>query len=119
MATLYSKQDLRERVLHDLAVTDIQESSTAEDAAIVDPIVAQSLAELSDENLIQFDTSVSDTTQNIPANTFSALADFVRYHVAPAYTLPKDENLRNSAMYRLRKSLLVGSDDVVVRANYY
>lgn len=119
MTTFYSKQNLRERVLHDLGVLDIQESSSAEDAALVDPIMQQSLEELTDENLVTFDTTKAETVENIPANTFSALADYVRYHVSPAYTLPKDENLRNSAIYRLRKSVLVGSDDVPVRCEFF
>ncbi len=119
MATFHSKQDLRERVLHDMGVLDISETASAEDGALIDAIVQQSLEELEDENLVIFDSSQGETVDNIPARTFSALADFVRYHAAPSYTLPKDENLRNSAIYRLRKSVLAGSDDTPVKACYF
>ena len=117
--TDYSKQDLRNRVLHDLGVLDISESASAEDAELVDAIVQQSLEELEDENLVIFDSQQGETVENIPGRCFSALADFVRYHAGMSYGVPKDENLRMSALYRLRKSVLDGSDDTPVRVNFF
>lgn len=119
MTTYYSKQDLRDRVLHDLGVMDIQETAQAVDAAMIDPIIQQSMAELQDENLITFDITQSDFTDNIPSNVFSALADFIRYHAGPAFTLPKDDQLRASALNRLRKSVMFGSDDAPVRVDFF
>lgn len=117
--TTYSKQNLRDRVLHDMGVVDIQESASAEDSEIVDAIIQQSLEELEDESLVIFDTQQAETVENIPGRVFSALADFVRYHASPSYNQPKDENLRNSSMYRLRKSVLTARDDTPVDVKFY
>lgn len=117
--TLYSKQDLRNRVLHDLGVLDIAESASAVDSEVLDPIVQQSLEELEDLGLVVFNSQLGETIYNIPGRIFAALADYMRYQAAPTYSLAKDDMLRQSALYRLRKSIVAGSDDTPVRVNFF
>lgn len=109
--TTRTKADLRNRVLRDMNVLDIGQSASATDAARVDDIVQEAIEELADEKLDIFDPSVGTTSSNIPARIFGALADFVRYHAMPSYGLAKDEALRQSALKRLRRSILPGSSD--------
>lgn len=117
--TTYSKADLRARVLKDMGVVDINGTASAIEASTVDEIVQQSLEELEDEKLMVFDYSATSTTDVIPGRLFAAYADFVRYHAAPSFGLAKDENLRASALKRLRRGILDGSDDVPVRQQFY
>lgn len=122
--TAYSKQALRDRVLHDLGVLDIAESASAAEAALLDDIVQQSLEELEDENLVIFNSQLGETIDNIPGRIFSAMADYIRYHATPAFPVSgnvaeKDDKLRNSALYRLRRSVVAGADDVAVKVSYF
>lgn len=117
--TLYSKQSLRDRILHDMGVLDIAESASAVDSELLDPIVQQSLEELEDENLVIFNSQLGENIENIPGRLFGALADFIRFNSCPAYVLPQDMNVRNMALTRLRRSIMAGSDDTPVRANFF
>lgn len=117
--TLYSKQDLRSRILHDMGVLDIAESASAVDSEVLDPIIQQSLEELEDEDLVIFNSQLGETIENIPGRIFAGLADFIRYQASPTYSLPKDDNMRTSAMYRLRKSIFPGSDDTPVAVKFF
>ncbi len=122
--TTYSKADLRNRVLRDLGVLDVARSASAPVAAVVDDIVQQSLEELEDESLVIFNSQLGETIENIPGRVFAALADFVRYHAAPSFPMGgvavgKDDALRHSALTRLRRSVMAGSDDTPVKVLYY
>lgn len=117
--TDYNKSDLRNRVLRDAGVLDIQTTASAEDAANVDEVIQQSLEELEAESLVIFNDQSGATVDNIPGKVFLPLADFVRSQGMSSYDVPRDEGLRLSALTRLRRVILDGSDDTPVQACYF
>ena len=117
--TVYSKQALRSRVLKDAGVLDINETASAQDSENVDEVIQQSIEELETESLQIFNPLASETTDNIPGRIFLPLADFVRSQGMSSYSVPRDENLRMSALRRLRRAVMLGSDDTPTPACFF
>lgn len=115
----YSKADLRNRVMKDAGVLDIAESASASDAANVDEVIQQSIEELEVESLAIFNPLAAETIDNIPGRVFLPLAAFVQSQGLSSYGVPRDEELRMSALRRLRRAILPSEDDVPVKSCYF
>lgn len=117
--TTYNKADLRARILKDAGVLDIGETASASDAANVDEVIQQSIEELEGEALVIFNPLAAETIDNIPGAIFLPLADFVRSQGMSSYGIPRDEELRLSALRRLRRQVTLSEDDTPVKACYF
>lgn len=126
--TTYSKADLRNSALEEIKVKDAGETAAALDSSTVDAEAQRVIENLEDESLLIFDASVSATTSNIPGRIFNALRDLVAESICRKYGIPettvlgphdRPESLTKNATRRLRRSILDGSDDVPVKAQYF
>lgn len=80
MAT-YTRAQLRNQVMYDLAVLDANEAPTAEDSTLVLGRIQQSLEMLADDGLIPFDLDGDE----IPARYMGPLSSFIAPLLAPAF----------------------------------
>lgn len=115
----YSKADLRDQALTGIGVIDPNVGADGATLTRVNPMVQQFIEYLNDENLLIFDSSVTDwDAANIPGRVMPAMQDLLELRLGRSYGVntPRQEWEANwqAAMGRLRKSILAGTDDVPV-----
>jgi hypothetical protein len=118
MAT-YTRVELRNAVLHDLAVIDANEAPSAEDAVFTDAKCQQVLESLNDDGLIPFDLDGNA----IPARYVAHLVRVISPYVAPAFgkqdQLPILQPLSEQGMKALRRLKAQPYFGAPVQATYY
>ena len=102
MAT-YTRIELRNAVLQDLAVIDANEAPSAEDAVLADDRVQQTLERLADDGLVPFDLD----GDAIPARYFIPLVQVIGPSLCPSFgllgELPVRIPLMDEGMKALRR----------------
>ncbi len=118
MAT-YTRIELRNAVMHDLAVLDAQEAPLAEDAELVTKRVQATLELLNDEGLIPFDLDGDE----IPARYLVPLVQVIAPTLLGAFGKldekgPRDADAREGmrALRRLKAAPYFGTP---AQANYF
>lgn len=89
--------DLVEKVLQLLLVTDPLEQISTEDNSAVTSQYTTSLEDLRDQGLVYW------TASAIPEAIFDALARYVAFQIAPAYGVSLPVDFKQSALARLRQ----------------
>ncbi len=116
---VYSRNDLRNAVMFDLAILDANEAPSAEDSAFVLDRVQQTLEMLADDGLIPFDLD----SDSIPAPYMVPLARVIAPTLALAYgkadKLSLYEALAESGMKALRRLKVKPYMGTPAAASYY
>ena len=100
MAT-YTRIQLRNAVLHELAVLDANEAPSAEDAVLADDRVQQTLELLADDGLIPFDLD-ADT---VPARYFVPLVQVIAVTLLGPFGLTAQKQVREADEFKGMKAL--------------
>ncbi len=108
-----TSDDLVERVLSLLGVTDPLEQIATEDNTKVSNQYSTSLEDLRDEGLVYWEASA------IPEAVFDAVARYVAYQVAPDYSIQPDTTFKDEALKRLRKHISKRRSSEPVESVYF
>lgn len=116
--TTYTAAQLRNRVLQELGVLAAGETASADDAALVDAVVADVHAMLDKEVFVSWATSA------IPDTVMEPLVMIVAARCAGRFGLPPDRRqellaLHEVAMGQIRTQVQAEPNDAPVRAEYY